>query len=326
MASTPKPISWCEEIRPDSVWSFEHLGFSPVDKHGSILILVLSRDGSRRIVRGVWGAVVNPLVAPQFIYDPPRPDDRYQGWEGIKLYALSHKDDPGQTVLMFPYPRGSGVVRPPEISNMYLPYNPVGQTRPVPDPVNPIPSTYAIRDEISVIAAGWDNAWHSRYIFANHLRQQVASRLVDGLLADIERDIQVLLAEATPIVNTDWKAKLPPIEAAAKAICAACIGDPYVWARSLARNIDLEAFRLRLAKGKIPALNMASKPWQPGATVASVTFPVNTDVNAQLELAARWHDTNRTVVEDHLLPWYDEVALDPEKEHVSTTDHFHPDS
>ena len=37
MASTPKPISWCEEIRPDSVWSFEHLGFSPVDKHGTDL-------------------------------------------------------------------------------------------------------------------------------------------------------------------------------------------------------------------------------------------------------------------------------------------------
>ena len=124
------------------------------------------------------------------------------------------------------------------------------QTRPVLDPVNPIPATSKIRDALSGIAAGWDVVWHSRYIFSDHLRQQVTGRLVDGLLANIERNIQTLLTDARPVENTYWKAKLPPLEAAAATICGLCTGDPYVWGRALARNIDLHAFRVRLDQGR----------------------------------------------------------------------------
>ena len=133
-----------------------------------------------------------------------------------------------------------------------MPYAVGGQTRPVPDPVNPIFVTSKVRDAVSAIAAGWDVVWHSRYVFSDHLRQQVTGRLVDGLLADVEREIQAVLTNSRPIENTDWKAKLPPIEAAAKAVCGVCVGDPYVWARSLARDIDLDAFRLRLDAGRDP--------------------------------------------------------------------------
>ena len=99
---------------------------------------------------------------------------------------------------------------------------------------------------------------------------------------------------------------------------------PYVWARALARNIDLDAFRLRLDQGEIPALNLTTKPWQPGATVSALTVPPNTDVNAKKELVARWHDSNQTIVENDLLRWYDEVLLDPEPTYEATDDHFHP--
>ena len=197
------------------------------------------------------------------------------------------------------------------------------QTRPVLDPVSPITAMSKVRDDISGIAAGWDTVWHSRYVFSDHLRQQVTGRLVDGLLANIERDIQTLLTDARPAENTYWKAKLPPLQVAAKTICGVCAGDPYVWARVLARNIDLNAFRVRLDQGQIPAVDMTTKPWQPGTTIASLTFPPNTDVNAKKELVARWHDTNKAVVENDLLRWYDEVVRDPEPTYLPTNDHFH---
>ena len=198
------------------------------------------------------------------------------------------------------------------------------QTRTLVDPVNAIPVTSKVRDAVSTIAAGWDVVWHSRYVFSDHLRQQVTSRVVDGLLADIERDIQALLTNSRPAENDYWKAKLPPIEAAAKAVCGICTGDPFLWARTLARNIDLDAFRLRLDQGEVPALDLTTKPWQPGATVASVTHPPNTDVNAKKELAARWHDSNRVTVENDLLRWYDEVLHDdPEPIQEPADDHFH---
>ena len=97
-----------------------------------------------------------------------------------------------------------------------------------------------------------------------------------------------------------------------------------MWARALARNIDLDAFRLRLDAGEIPAVNMSTKPWQPGATVSALTVPPNTDVNAKKELVARWHDSNKATVENDLLRWHDEVLLDPEPTYLATDDHFHP--
>ena len=320
---TPAPISWGDEIKPDSVWDWTHLGYSPVTTHTGFELVRLSRDGSRRIVRATYAGIPAPGHWPSHsvVKDP---DESFQLWEGIKIHAEWIKDDPAETVLMIQVPVGAGKINRGDMPGLFMPNGVIGaQTRPVPDPVNPIPATSELRDALSGIAAGWDVVWHSRYIFSNHLRQQVTGRLVDGLLASIERDIKTLLTNARPTENTYWKAKLPALEAATKVLCGVCTGDPYVWARALARNIDLDAFRLRLDQGQVPAVDMTSKPWQPGTTVVSITFPPNQDVNAKKELVARWHDTNRGAVENDLLRWHDEVFLDPEATYSATDDHFH---
>ena len=325
MTETLKPISWGDEITPDSVWSFEHLGFAPNVRWADIVLVVLSRDGSRRIVHVPQLGVSNPLIRPNDLHDGHNPVSTLQGWIGVRAHAEWVKTDPGQITLLMDFPSGEGHTQYHSLPGRYLPYGPIGaQTRTLVDPVNAIPAMSKVRDAVSAIAAGWDVVWHSRYVFSDHLRQQVTSRVVDGLLANIERDIQALLTNSRPAENSYWKAKLPPIEAAAKAVCGICTGDPFLWARTLARNIDLHAFRLRLDQGEVPALDLTAKPWKPGATVAAVTFPPNTDVNAKKELAARWHDTNRATVENDLLRWYDEVFHDdPEPVQEPTDDHFH---
>ena len=323
MVETLAPISWGDEIKPDSVWSWLHLGFGPLATHSEFILVRLSRDGSRRIVQATTAGI--PKVGhwlSHHVESPP--DDSFQPWEGLKLHVEWVKDNPAQTVLMMPYPKGPGRISYQNMTGLFMPNGVIApQTRPVTDPVNPIPATSKLRDSLSSIAAGWDVVWHSRYIFSHHLRQQVTGRLVDGLLGSIEHDIQTLLTNARPTANTDWKAKLLALETATKAVCGFCTGDPYVWARALARNIDIEAFRLRLDQGQIPAVNLTTKPWQPGTTVASITFPPNTDVNAKKELVARWHDTNKAMVENDLLSWHDEVFLDPEPQYDAADDHFH---
>ena len=325
MTNTPTLINWGDEIKPESdlAWDWAHLGFSPVDGRGSMALIVLSRSGSRRIIRALYAAVARATRYPdQAVLSDP--SNRFQNWKGIIRHAQWVKDDPAQTVIMLGYPTGEGRFGLHQMPGLFMPYGVIAdQTRPVEGPLNPIPATDKIRDAISGIAAGWDVVWHSRYIFSDHLRQQVTGRLIDGLLANIERDIQTFLTDARPAENTYWKAKLPPLEAAAKTICGLCTGDPYVWGRALARNIDVDAFRVRLDQGEIPAVNMTTKPWQPGTTVASITFPPNTDVNAKKELVARWHDTNKATVENDLLRWYDEVVRDPEPTYEATEDHFH---
>ena len=320
-------INWGDEVRPDSVWSFTHLGFSPISKYEHAVFITLSRDGSRRVMHSSVVAVINPDIAPNEVHDESNPALTYQGWAGMRLHAEYIKTDPGQITLMIALPAGAGLTASHRIPGKYLPHGAIGaQTRPVLEPVNPIPATSKLRDNISIVAAGWDVVWHSRYVFSDHLRQQVTSRIVDGLLANIERDIQKLLLNARPAENTYWKAKLTPIESAATAVCGICTGDPFLWARVLARNIDLDAFRLRLDQGQVPAINMTTKPWQPGDTVAAITYPKNTDVNAKKELAARWHDTNREVVENDLIRWHDEELHDnPEPVFEAANDHFHSD-
>ena len=321
--TTQAPISWGDEIRPDSVWSWSHLGYSPIARFAEFDLVRLSRDGSRRIVRATYAGVAKARHHPsQAVVSTP--DDTFQSWEGIKLHVEWLKDYPAQTVLLLQHPVGEGAIQRHKMPGLFMPNGAIGgQTRPVSGPVNPIPGTNKVRDALAGIAAGWDVVWHSRYIFSNHLRQQVTGRLVDGLLANIERDIKTVLTNARPTENDYWKAKLPPLEAAVEAVCGVCTGDPYVWARALARNIDIDAFRLRLDQGQVPAVNMTTKPWQPGTAVASITFPPNTDVNAKKELVARWHDANQATVENDLLRWYDEVVLDPEPTYEPADDHFH---
>ena len=325
MVDTQAPINWGDEIKPDSVWSFEHLGYTPIIPWVNVALVVLSRDGSRRVAYSPLAAVVNPAVRPNAVHDTSRPDLSFQGWAGMKLHAEWLKTDPGQIVLMLEQPDGEGHIGAHSFPGKYLPHGVIGaQTRVVDDPVNAIPATSKVRDDISTIAAGWDVVWHSRYVFSDHLRQQVTSRIVDGLLADIERDIQALLINSRPAENTYWKAKLLPIQAAAKVLCGMCVGDPFLWARTVARNIDLDAFRLRLDQGEVPSLNLMTKPWQPGATVAAITFPLKTDVNKKKELSTRWHETNQTLVENDLLRWHDEVLHDdPEPGFEPAEDHFH---
>ena len=317
------PISWGEEVKPDSVWSWSHLGYSPVVSHAEFRFMIMSRDGSRRIIRApVAGIPRGGNFLDRAVISTP--DDYFQLWEGLKLHAEWLKDRSDQTVLLIASLAPGATVGFHNMPGTYLPYNTLnGQVLISPDPVNPIPGANKIRDAISSIAAGWDVVWHSRYIFSDHLRQQVTGRLIDGFLANIEREIKTLLINARPAENTYWKAKLAVVETVAETMCGMCTGDPYVWARALARNIDLHAFRLRLDQGEVPAVNMATKPWQPGTTITSATFPPNTDVNAKKELVARWHDSNQAIVENELLRWHDEVFLDPEPTYAPAGDHFH---
>ena len=108
MVETVKPISWGDEIRPDSVWSFEHLGYSPIVGFASIVLLILSRDGSRRIMLSPQAGVSNPDIRTTDVYDDSRPELSFQGWTGIKLYAELQKTDPGQKIIMIQHPVGAG--------------------------------------------------------------------------------------------------------------------------------------------------------------------------------------------------------------------------
>ena len=107
MAETQTPISWGDEIRPDSVWSLSHLGYNPSSPSATLVLVVLSRDGSRRIVRATLAGVAGSTYYPdQAVLSTP--DDNFQNWEGIKLHAEWLKEYPTQTVLMLQAPKGEG--------------------------------------------------------------------------------------------------------------------------------------------------------------------------------------------------------------------------
>ena len=313
----PVTVTYGDEIVANSV--------SDANDHATLL--VVSRDGSRRAVRAEIVNVFNLVIHPQLANRPLTSTNPHQEWAGIILVALALPIEAGQKVLLWnggahhkDVPKGRAMV------GLYVPHGKsVVMTELSVAPINPIPRCMELREQIATIAHGWDSAWHGRYVFGNHLRQQVVSRIIDGMLSNAEAKIAALLVSATPAVNDDWKAALALVETEVKALCDLCAGDPALWARRLARNIDVESFRARLALGEVPKPVTSTTPWTPGAPVTKLIIPSTiTNINERYELAARWHDDNRRAVENVALRYYDEdMQAVPEKTYGYDSSHEH---
>ena len=292
-------------------------------------LVVVSRDGSRRIVRTVVATIVDPLQLTEYATNPFDLNHAHQRWEGLRYLAVRFPRMAGQKLLLWNRPSShSRLPKDRDMVGMYVPYGTAHQTTRLSDyPVNPYERCQELRDEIAAIAHGWDWTWHGRYVFSDHLRQQVTGRLVDGLLAESESKIAAYLAATTdPENDTTWKARLATLEAEVKVVCDICTGDPAIWARRIARNVDLHAFRARLDAGEVPKPDTTTTPWTPGAAVRKLIIPSTVKITSErIELAARWHDANRAIVESTILGYYD-LTLPVELEYGYEIGHEHDPS
>ena len=306
-------------------------GLHKVEARGQVpaTLVHVSRDGSRRVVRTTEVHIVDPLNFPDYATNPFSTHYPNQRWEGIRYLASNLPRQPGQKLLLWnqPFPP-SRLPQDRAMVGMYVPYGTANQTTPLSYyPVNPYERCQELRDEIAVIAHGWDWTWHGRYVFSDHLRQQVTGRLVDGLLAESESKIAAYLAATTdPENDTTWETRLATLEAEVKVVCDICTGDPAIWARRIARNVDLHAFRARLDAGEIPKPDTTTTPWTPGAAVRKLIIPSTVKITSErIELAARWHDANRAIVESTILGYYD-LTLPVELEYGYEIGHEHDPS
>ena len=277
----------------------------------------LSRDGSRRVVRTMEVQIVNTIKHPDYATNPISTHFPNQRWEGIRYLAINLPKQPGQKLLLWNRPSsGSRLPRDRAMVGMYVPYGVANQTTLLSDyPVNPYQRCREMREEIATIAHGWDWTWHGRYVFSDHLRQQLTSQLVDGLLAYAEGQIAAYLAATTdPENDTTWKTRLTALEAEVKVVCGICTGDPTIWPRRIARNLDLHAFRARMDAGEIPKPITTTDPWTPGVAVRKLAIPSTVTITSERrELAARWHEANRAIVEGTVLRYYDEDMQIPKE-------------
>ena len=160
-------------------------------------------------------------------------------------------------------------------------------------------------------------------MFANHVRQQVVSRLVDGLLAYGWAEIAKVEAAARPNVNPAWKMETALTADLVRMAVGPITGDPGLWARRMARNIDVEAFRLRLAKGEIPGVDTRAMPWGPTAETLISTTPTG-DVNEKKVAITEWHEANQVNTESFILPYHDdEFHRAPERSFGYDYEHEH---
>ena len=306
-------------------------GLHKVEGAGQVpaTLVHVSRDGSRRVVRTTEVHIVDTIKHPDYATNPFSTHYHIQRWEGIRYLAANLPRQPGQKLLLWNQPvRGGKLPKDRDMVGMYVPYGAAHQTTRLSyQPVNPYDRCRELREEIAAIAHGWDWTWHGRYVFSDHLRQQVTGRLVDGLLAESETKIAAYLAATTdPENDTTWKARLATLEAEVKVVCDICTGDPAIWARRIARNVDLHAFRARLDAGEIPKPDTTTTPWTPGAAVRKLAIPSTVKITSErIELAARWHDANRAIVESTILGYYD-LTLPVELEYGYEIGHEHDPS
>ena len=313
MPTPPTPISYGSEITTDSVATLESLGGYPTTKWQPLALLVVSRDGSRRILNVGKATLINTILRPAYATKPlhSSPLGDFQRWEGCRLVALSMPRETGQQVLL--WNQGLHSRAAPEGKRMvglYVPYTGTPTALLSAEPVNHIPLIHTLRSELSSIAAGWDIFWHSRFVFANHVRQQVVSRLVDGLLAYGWAEIAKVEAAARPGVSPAWKMETALTADIVRMAVGPITGDPGLWARRMARNIDVEAFRLRLAKGEIPGVDTRAMPWGPTAETLISTTPTG-DVNEKNVAIVEWHEANQVNTEGKILPYHDDELQRP---------------
>ena len=310
---TPTPISYGSAIETDSVATLVSLGGHPTTMYQAIALLIVSRDGSRRILNVGKAVLVNTTLFPAYATKPLHsiPTSEFQRWDGCRLVALSMPRETGQKVLL--WNQGNHSIVAPEGKRMvglYVPYTGTPTALLSAEPVNHIPLMHTLRSELSSIAAGWDIFWHSRFVFANHVRQQVVSRLVDGILAYGWAEIAKVEAAARPGVSPAWKMETALTADIVRMAVGPITGDPALWARRMARNIDVEAFRLRLAKGEIPGVDTRATPWGPTAETLISTTPTG-DVNEKNVAIVEWHEAHQVNTEGKILPYHDDELQRP---------------
>ena len=312
MPTTP-PISYGDAITTDSVATMESLGKIPVTTFQSLGLLVVSRDGSRRILNVGKTTLVNTTLLPVYATKPlhSNPLGGFQRWAGCLLVALAMPREAGQQVLLWNQGDHSRAVPSgKQMVGLYVPYTGTPTALLSAEPVNHIPLIHTLRSELASIAAGWDIFWHSRFVFANHVRQQVVSRLVDGLLTYGWAEIAKVEAAARPGVSPAWKMETTLTADIVRMAVGPITGDPGLWARRMARNIDVEAFRLRLAKGEIPGVDTRAMPWGPTAETLISTTPTG-DVNEKNVAIVEWHEAHQVNTESEILPYHDDELQRP---------------
>ena len=320
----PNLIHYGDTITATSEVTIPSLGFDILKQiEAPITVIFISRDGSRRIVRAEALRVGNVDLIPAFIPLPLSLVMPNQKWEGIRNIAL-HLAQPGQTPILWndaSHSRTAPKMR--EMVGLYVPYGAATKTSELSTtPVNPLFRCGELKETLATIAHGWDQGWMGRYMFSNHLRQQVTGRIVDGLLAYAWARINYFINGYNRLT---FATDIVPIEQDVKLVCDICEGDISLRSRQVARNLDLLAFQLRLNLGEVPKPITTSIPWQPGAPVVKANLDGITNVNERNEVSARWHDRNRQLVEDNILRYYDvDMQVAPEETYGYTTDHIHP--
>ena len=311
--TTLTTISYGSAITTDSVATLESLGRPPSTRWQSLALLIVSRDGSRRILNVGKAVLANTILLPAYVTKPlhSRPVDDFQRWEGCRLVALAMPRETGQQVVLWNQGDHSRVAAEgKQMVGLYVPYTGSPTALLSKEPVNHIPLMHTLRSELSSIAAGWDIFWHSRFVFANHVRQQVVSRLVDGILAYGWAEIAKVEAAARPSASPAWKMETAITADIVRMAVGPITGDPALWARRMARNIDVEAFRLRLALGEIPGVDTRATPWGPTAETLIRTTPTG-DVNEKNVAITEWHEAHQVHVEGEILPYHDDELQRP---------------
>ena len=304
-------ITWGDEILPLSVVTHKSLGGDVGTGAYSGAVFIISADGTRRIVDEHHYAIMNILLYPTFLTeDITRPGDAHR-WEVIRERALKLLKNPGEKAIL--WPRAAYYSGEPENQHtgQYLPYAVSASHTPVSaTPTNYITSYRNLKEVLVTIAHGWDRDWRSRFVWHDHLRQQVTGKMVDGMLAHAYKNVLAYGAATVPGA-VGWEASIAPSEKIVKNVCDVCYGDSQVWGRRFARNMDLTAFNVRLLKGEIPKINTSTTPWSPGTTITKVVLLDTLDINQKRIKAAEWHGQNWQYVENNLLPYYDTVVVNP---------------
>ena len=264
--------------------------------------------------------LVNTVLYPAYAIKPLASGGGIQRWEGLRLSALAVPKEPGQELVL--WNRGNHRMAAPKgryMVGLYAPYRGVQNTELSKTPVNHIPGVRAVRADLARISAGWDVFWHSRFVFQNHLRQQVVSRLVDGILAYGWAEMARVSAAARPVQSLTWEMEVALSADLVRMAVGPITGDPELWARVLARNIDVDAFRIRLDKGQVPGIDTRATPWGPTAETLISTTPTG-DVNEKKVAVAEWHEVHQRNTEDVILKYHDSEMQLPFEEHDGYSD------
>ena len=320
-------ITYGSEITADSVATISSLdpAHASLAEFQALSFLIVSRDGSRRILRTAEGTLLNVINYPAYANKPLSAlSGSFQRWEGCRLVALSVPREPGQQVLLWNAgTHRTGAPKKKHMVGLYVPYDGSPTAELSEEPVNHVPTVRAVRAELADIAHGWDLFWHSRYVFQNHLRQQVTSRLVDGLLKYGWELIKTAEAAARPAVTPTWSIKIGIAADLTRMAVGPITGDPAMWGRRLARNINLDTFRTRLDKGHVPGVDTRATPWGPTAETLLQTIPTG-NVNETKAAIAEWHEAHQLHTEDTILRYHDgEMQLPVERSFGYDDSHAH---